>query len=116
MDQNAQNQGASAAPNPLQDGKNIATDALKGLQAVCDKALGQVAAEEVKLSGEALDVANNFIASKAPGPVAGILTGVLQAAEGTAKPAIDAKAAAWIAIFRTDVDSAFGHLESALNK
>jgi hypothetical protein len=98
--------------NPLNDGKLIAKDALTGLQTLFNNILNEVSAEVPKLSGDALEVANNFVTKglSHAGPLAGIVNGMLQSGEALAKGQIDTKGVALLTIFKTDVDSALGHL------
>ena len=99
--------------NPLlDDGKQLAKHALTGVQALCDNVLGELSNAVPKLTGDALEVANNFITKglSHAGPLAGMLTQLLQSGEAIAKGQIDAKSIALVAIFKTDVDSALGHL------
>jgi hypothetical protein len=111
---NTANQGA-AAPNPLQDGKDIARQAVIGVQAVCDAALDQTGNELPKLEGDVLDLANSMITARlGNNPFASILQTVLATGEKAALGQIDAKAKAFIVLLKTDADSAFGHIETKL--
>lgn len=101
--------------NPLAaDAKAIAKTAVLGVQAVCDKALGDISAEVPKLEGDALDLANSMIAGRL-GPLSGIIMGILQTGETAALAGLDPKIKAFIALLKTDADSALGHLETKLS-
>lgn len=100
--------------NPLADAKAIAKTAVLGVQAVCDKALGDVAAEVPKLEGDALELANSMIAGRL-GPLSGVIMTVLQTGETAVLTALDPKIKAFIALLKTDADSALGHLEAKLS-
>jgi len=110
MDTNS-NPGVSSA---IKDGKQIAKDALTGVQKLCDNVLNEVSGEVPKLTGDALTIANDFISKNLShaGPLAGILVGLLSTTEVAVKQQLDTRSAAFLTIFKTDVDSALGHLTS----
>lgn len=99
--------------NPLADAKAIAREAVVGIQAVCDKALNEVAAEVPKLEGDVLEVANNLVAGRM-GPFSNVIMSVLQTGEAAALASLEPKVKALIALLKTDADSALGHLDTKL--
>lgn len=99
----------------IQQAKDIAKQAVLGVQAVCDHTLGDVEIEIPKLTGEALDLAKNLIVTRLGNvPFASEL---MNALEGGIKPVldhVDVAVVAGVHILKTDVDSALGHIETAL--
>lgn len=109
--------GANLGPI-VDDGKNLAQQALAALQGACDNILSSAGGAVQKISGDTLQVATDFIESHAPaGEIGDIVRGLVSAEATAAAPTLDrlSKAAvAGIAVFKTDVDSAIGHLERML--
>lgn len=103
--------------NLANDGAQLAQQALTALQTAADNILTGASNAIPKLEADAQTFANGFLADRAPAGVRDYFLPILQGAEASAAPAIDKAektVQAGIAVFKTDIDSALGHLKSLL--